>query len=52
MNRLKIFCEGLVTAALAHTSAWVILVSVDKILHLCGHIAVALLVQVLDSAKR
>lgn len=52
MKRMKLFCEGMMTACVAHATAWIVLVSVDEIVHLCGHIVVVLAMQILDSLKR
>jgi len=39
-------------AGIAHVSAWAVLVSAEDVLHLCGHILVALVVKVLESLNR
>jgi|HubBroStandDraft_2_1064218.scaffolds.fasta_scaffold5764256_1 hypothetical protein len=52
MNRMKIFCEGMLTATIAHFSAWVALVSVERIVQLSGHIFVVLAVHVLSSGQK
>lgn len=52
MNRMKIFCEGMVTATIAHLTAWATLVSVEKLVHLCGHTTVVLALRVLTSLQK
>lgn len=52
MNRIKSFFEGMTTACVAHVAAWIALVSVDKIVHLCGHTIIAVVAHILESSKR
>jgi hypothetical protein len=43
LKRTKLFCEGVATAVVAHASAWVALVSIEKAIQICGHIVGALI---------
>jgi hypothetical protein len=46
--RAKQFLEGCAAAFIAHASAWLIIMGWDRVYHLCGHIAAALMLQFVE----
>jgi len=46
------FYEGAITGIIAHASTWLVLISIDRIVYLVGHVAVLLGIHAMDFLQR
>jgi hypothetical protein len=47
-QKMRAFIEGVVTAIVAHSGAFIAVATTDRLLHILGHVVVAVAMQIAD----